>query len=135
MRLRSMDAAVTPWPLFLYNIFDYARMRQVIREHFKRINFGEHSATCCARVRQRVGNATDCCREAAGGAGVAVLLGGFEPGAVDARPARSLRGRQRALATALGGATHQQGQSRCSVLHRIYSLLQFFTIRDMDMGP
>ncbi|XP_030034498.1 protein cereblon isoform X2 [Manduca sexta] len=36
-RLRGMDAAVTPWPLFVYEIFDYARMRQVIKDYFKTI--------------------------------------------------------------------------------------------------
>ncbi|XP_072945321.1 protein cereblon isoform X2 [Epargyreus clarus] len=34
-RLRAMDAATTPWPLFVYDIFDYRRMRAVLRDHFK----------------------------------------------------------------------------------------------------
>ncbi|XP_059050217.1 protein cereblon [Achroia grisella] len=38
-RMRSMDAVVTPWPLFLYDIFDYRRMRQIIEEYFKTIMF------------------------------------------------------------------------------------------------
>ncbi|XP_046970638.1 protein cereblon-like [Vanessa cardui] len=34
-RLRSMDAVVTPWPLFVYDIFDYRRMRQIIKDYFR----------------------------------------------------------------------------------------------------
>ncbi|XP_045453726.1 protein cereblon-like [Melitaea cinxia] len=34
-RLRAMDAAVTPWPRFVYDIFDYRRMRQIIKDYFK----------------------------------------------------------------------------------------------------
>ncbi|XP_052752757.1 protein cereblon isoform X2 [Galleria mellonella] len=37
--MRSMDAVVTPWPLFLYEIFDYQRMRQIIKDYFKTIMF------------------------------------------------------------------------------------------------
>ncbi|CAH2088180.1 unnamed protein product [Euphydryas editha] len=40
-RLRSMDAAVTPWPLFVYDIFDYRRMRQIIKDYFKTMSL-EH---------------------------------------------------------------------------------------------
>ncbi|CAG4960505.1 unnamed protein product [Colias eurytheme] len=36
-RLRNMDAAQTPWPLFVYDIFDYHRMRQTIQEYFSHI--------------------------------------------------------------------------------------------------
>ncbi|XP_032522838.2 protein cereblon-like isoform X3 [Danaus plexippus] len=34
-RLRCMDAAVTPWPLFVYDIFDYRRMRRIIEDYFR----------------------------------------------------------------------------------------------------
>ncbi|XP_045778653.1 protein cereblon-like isoform X2 [Maniola jurtina] len=34
-RLRGMDATLTPWPLFVYDIFDFRRMRHVIKEYFK----------------------------------------------------------------------------------------------------
>ncbi|XP_050355587.1 protein cereblon-like isoform X2 [Nymphalis io] len=37
-RLRSMDAAVTPWPLFVYDIFDYRRMRQIIEDYFRSLS-------------------------------------------------------------------------------------------------
>lgn len=40
-RLRSMDAAVTAWPLFVYDIFDYDRMRKIIQDYFKTLAFGE----------------------------------------------------------------------------------------------
>ncbi|KAL0879144.1 hypothetical protein ABMA27_002939 [Loxostege sticticalis] len=33
-RLRSMDAALTPWPLFVYDMFDYTRIRQAIAGYF-----------------------------------------------------------------------------------------------------
>ncbi|XP_049878734.1 protein cereblon-like [Pectinophora gossypiella] len=33
-RLRGMDAAVTGWPLFVYDIFDYSRMRTLIQGYF-----------------------------------------------------------------------------------------------------
>nr|XP_034836640.1 protein cereblon homolog [Maniola hyperantus] len=33
-RLRGMDATLTPWPLFVYDIFDFRRMRNVIKEYF-----------------------------------------------------------------------------------------------------
>lgn len=42
-RLRSMDAAVTAWPLFVYDIFDYDRMRKIILDYFKTLSFGEDS--------------------------------------------------------------------------------------------
>lgn len=42
-RLRSMDAAVTAWPLFVYDIFDYDRMRKIIQDYFKTLAFGEDS--------------------------------------------------------------------------------------------
>ncbi|XP_068623212.1 protein cereblon-like isoform X2 [Battus philenor] len=38
-RLRSMDAALTPWPLFVYDIFDYHRMRDLITNYFKSFMF------------------------------------------------------------------------------------------------
>lgn len=34
-RLRGMDAALTGWPQFVYDIFDYERMRRVIGDHFR----------------------------------------------------------------------------------------------------
>ncbi|CAH0591500.1 unnamed protein product [Chrysodeixis includens] len=40
-RLRRMDAALTPWPLFVYHIFDYDRMRSEIKEYFEPIMTGE----------------------------------------------------------------------------------------------
>ncbi|KAJ2945064.1 hypothetical protein O0L34_g9122 [Tuta absoluta] len=36
-RLRSLDAAGTAWPLFVYEIFDYSRMRSLIQDYFKTI--------------------------------------------------------------------------------------------------
>ncbi|KAM3958326.1 protein cereblon isoform 1-T1 [Aphomia sociella] len=38
-QMRSIDAVVTPWPLFLYDIFDYRRMRQIIKDYFKTLMF------------------------------------------------------------------------------------------------
>ncbi|XP_026740508.1 protein cereblon-like [Trichoplusia ni] len=35
--LRRMDAALTPWPLFVYHIFDYDRLRSEILDYFKDI--------------------------------------------------------------------------------------------------
>ncbi|XP_041968868.1 protein cereblon-like [Aricia agestis] len=37
-RLRSMDASVTPWPLFVYEIFNYQRMREIIKDYFKSVS-------------------------------------------------------------------------------------------------
>ncbi|CAH0719350.1 unnamed protein product, partial [Brenthis ino] len=34
-RLRGMDAAVTPWPLFVYDMCDYRRMRRLIQDYFR----------------------------------------------------------------------------------------------------
>ncbi|KAJ0172843.1 hypothetical protein K1T71_011982 [Dendrolimus kikuchii] len=34
-RLRRADAALTPWPLFVYDIFDYRRMRALIARYFR----------------------------------------------------------------------------------------------------
>ncbi|CAH0664252.1 unnamed protein product [Spodoptera exigua] len=36
-RLRALDAAATPWPLFVYEIFDYESMRHAIHEYFRTI--------------------------------------------------------------------------------------------------
>ncbi|CAH1634959.1 unnamed protein product [Spodoptera littoralis] len=36
-RLRTLDAAVTPWPLFVYEIFDYESMRHAIHDYFRTI--------------------------------------------------------------------------------------------------
>ncbi|XP_035442906.1 protein cereblon [Spodoptera frugiperda] len=36
-RLRALDAAVTPWPLFVYEIFDYESMRHAIHDYFRTI--------------------------------------------------------------------------------------------------
>ncbi|XP_028164628.1 protein cereblon [Ostrinia furnacalis] len=37
-RLRCMDAAVTPWPLFVYDMFDYTRVRRDIASYFATLN-------------------------------------------------------------------------------------------------
>lgn len=39
-----MDAAVTAWPLFVYDIFDYDRMRTIIQDYFKTLALGEDSS-------------------------------------------------------------------------------------------
>ncbi|XP_013197741.2 protein cereblon [Amyelois transitella] len=36
-RVRQMDASVTPWPLFVYDMFHYRRMRRRIEEYFHSI--------------------------------------------------------------------------------------------------
>ncbi|CAK1542782.1 unnamed protein product [Leptosia nina] len=36
-RLRNIDAKLTPWPLFVYDIFDYHRMKQTIKDYFGNI--------------------------------------------------------------------------------------------------
>ncbi|CAG4942173.1 unnamed protein product [Parnassius apollo] len=36
-RLRDMDAALTPWPRFVYDAFDFRRMRDLICDYFKSI--------------------------------------------------------------------------------------------------
>lgn len=45
-RLRALDAAVTPWPLFVYEIFDYESMRHAIHDYFRTIMLGEYIYTC-----------------------------------------------------------------------------------------
>ena len=34
-RLRALDAAATPWPRFVYDMFELERMRRVIRAYFR----------------------------------------------------------------------------------------------------
>ncbi|XP_052744823.1 protein cereblon isoform X2 [Bicyclus anynana] len=41
VRLRRMDAALTPWPLFVYEIFDFRRMRRTIRDYFKTLGIDD----------------------------------------------------------------------------------------------
>lgn len=48
-------------------------------------------------------------RGVARGSGVAVILGGVEPGAVGARPPRAIRGGRRAAEAAHGASLHHQG--------------------------
>ncbi|KOB66816.1 putative cereblon [Operophtera brumata] len=39
--LRSLDALATPWPLFVFDIFDFGRMRDTIKEYFATLGLGE----------------------------------------------------------------------------------------------
>uniref|UniRef100_A0A2A4K2N0 Protein cereblon n=2 Tax=Heliothis virescens TaxID=7102 RepID=A0A2A4K2N0_HELVI len=40
-RLRTLDAAGTPWPLFVHDILDFERMRRLICDYFDTISLGD----------------------------------------------------------------------------------------------
>lgn len=110
-RLRCMDAAVTPWPLFVYDIFDYRRMRRIIEDYFRTMSLGQYSSRrqlLSAAPYKRY--ALFRFREPAGGGGVSIVLDGVQLGAVGARPPGPVRGGRRSTPPAHGGATHHQGE-------------------------
>lgn len=40
--VRSMDAAGTPWPTWVYDMFNYDRMRGELADYYRTINLGEN---------------------------------------------------------------------------------------------
>ncbi|XP_047027298.1 protein cereblon-like [Helicoverpa zea] len=40
-RLRALDAAATPWPLFVHDILDFERMRRIICDYFDTMSLGD----------------------------------------------------------------------------------------------